>query len=1398
MPLNRPAFNMPITSSPLNNFTRIYQKLPPFSRLVLQLASVIHEPINLSTLLKCLYDCEISTDVPRADYARQIHPCLAHLREKNLLNARCQCRDDIAEIVARQAVEEGHFNTLAQAVRAVLPSIPISYKADKSASRRDIRDLRIALYSNDTTAFHQHLINYYQRSPAASSPHPIVNICGRAFSASWMATMPDHIQFLALHEILKDHQGRLQPITVHLNYLEYGIDGERPPMLRHPSFMYLLVSSLLLCGEFERAEKILAAHGGQLTGLGLDGWLAVLKGNMEEALTIFMADLQTLRQINNDEEAYFTGFEGVLFFLALLQSKSPEAASLRHKIYTDRKPLKGSRLYRQTYQILFDVFICRQKQVTDPQLRAIDYSPPAFNSISSLFAGLAAFWLEGRMSPELQAALTDNFERAALNGYHWLAQEMAEVLYLASGDNGYQEAAAAWRNNWQSQPLLKAIHHEEPWQRAVRGLRSIINHAAAVNEQSIRLIWLLTIDETSGAVIAITPKEQKFSHQTGWSKGRVLSLQKLALPSALRDFSTQDKNICAAIHKRTGNSRNLEYYFDIEQAVLTMINHPLIFRDHEELIHLEIIQAEPQLRIKNERRNVAIKFTPFPAADETIITRFSPPGRIMVYQLSETSHKIAATIGAGGLLVPEKAKSKVLDLLAGIAGHIPVYSDFSAPAATLRNITSDSKIYCQIVPNRGGFDISFNIKPLGAGGPTLKPGAGARIIIADIDGERLQTIRNLSMEEEAAHDIVSACPSMSCLPDDNWHWLLPDLQDCLNFLLELQPLANNLVIEWPQGENLRIKQRAGVEQLYLKVNKHKNWFAINGKLQVDDNHLIEIRQLLDLVKQHNSRFVPLSDQEYLSLTEDLFQHLNDINAITSRQDDLLRLPQAAAPLLHNLTANLGKLESDEHWLDAARRIDEAEAYIPDLPSTLNASLRSYQREGFTWMARLAYLNCGACLADEMGLGKTVQALALMLDQAAHGPCLVLAPTSVCYNWINEAQRFAPTLNCISLNPTDRQQTIDELRPFDLLITSYGLLQQEAEMLTARQWQVIVLDEAQAIKNMATKRSKAAMRLKGRFKMITTGTPLENNLGELWNLFNFINPGILGSITSFNHRFAIPIERDKSREAQQRLKKIIRPFILRRLKSQVLDDLPPRTEINLHVKLSPEEAAFYETLRREALNILETAPQQHRNMRILAEIMRLRQACCNPAMVEPGIPIKSSKLALFEELIDELLLNGHKVLVFSQFVGHLTILKNFLDHKEINYQYLDGSTPARERKKRVEAFQAGEGDIFLISLKAGGLGLNLTAANYVIHMDPWWNPAVEDQASDRIHRIGQKRPVTIYRLITRDTIEEKIVTLHKEKRELADNLLQGTDLNHKISATELLALLQDDDGPVRQT
>ncbi|MDH4317385.1 MAG: DEAD/DEAH box helicase, partial [Desulfobulbaceae bacterium] len=677
--------------------------------------------------------------------------------------------------------------------------------------------------------------------------------------------------------------------------------------------------------------------------------------------------------------------------------------------------------------------------------------------------------------------------------------------------------------------------------------------------------------------------------------------------------------------------------------------------------------------------------------------------------------------------------------------------------------------------------------------------SGVATLFAEIDGRRVQTKRDLKLEEIKAREVEESCPILDLAIDmekgNEREWHLLDPEECLQTLLELEEIRDKIVLEWPEGEKISIRRQAGVNQLNLNIRtSQQDWFTMSGNVLIDQDEVISLKSLLDKVKKANSRFIPLEDGQFLALTQEFRKRLDELiifgdTGPGAKKDEILIHPLAGIAL-EGLTQK-AQVSADEGWKKQIQAIENIQNLIPVAPSTLQAELRDYQAEGFVWMARLGHLGIGACLADDMGLGKTLQAITTILYRAKDKPTLVIAPTSVCMNWEQEVTRFAPTLTVRNLNGQDRKEIIKNLGKFDILITSYTLLQQEIDLLSEVEWQTVVLDEAQAIKNAATKRSKAAMRLNSEFRLITTGTPIENHLGELWNLFRFINPGLLGSYKKFNTRFGIPIEKHQDREARRKLKKLIQPFMLRRIKSQVLDELPPRTEITLRVEMSPQERQFYEAIRQQAIeNIEGNSEKPGRHLQILAEIMRLRRACCNPKLIDPQTNISSTKLEVFAEVLDELLESRHKALVFSQFTAHLAIIREHLDQKGISYKYLDGTTPAKDRQRQVDAFQSGDGDVFLISLKAGGLGLNLTAADYVLHMDPWWNPAVEDQAADRAHRIGQKRPVTVYRLVTTNTIEEKIVRLHQEKRDLANSLLEGTDVSAKISVDELLQLIRN--------
>ena len=442
----------------------------------------------------------------------------------------------------------------------------------------------------------------------------------------------------------------------------------------------------------------------------------------------------------------------------------------------------------------------------------------------------------------------------------------------------------------------------------------------------------------------------------------------------------------------------------------------------------------------------------------------------------------------------------------------------------------------------------------------------------------------------------------------------------------------------------------------------------------------------------------------------------------------------------------------------------------------------------------------------MGLGKTLQSIAMLVRRSKDGPALVVAPASVGENWRREVSRFAPGLNPIDYRNDGRSGTLADVGPGDVVIVSYGLLMRDVTALSALRWSTLVFDEAQKIKNARSQTATAAAALSADWSLALSGTPMENHLGELWSILSVVSPGVLGDWETFAERLAGPIERDRDRDAAARLSKLVRPVILRRTKNEVLDDLPPRTDVDQWVDLDGEQRTRYESARREALADIREA-YQHSDApedsgrspaaaSVLAALTRLRQLSCHPALVDDAYTGSSAKMDRLLELVDQIRGGGHRALVFSQFTGHLGLVRRELDAAGVSYQYLDGGTSTRARAAAVDAFQSGDGDVFLISLGAGGVGLNLTAADFVIHLDPWWNPAVENQATDRAHRIGQTRPVTVYRLIAHGTIEQEIMRLHADKRKLASDVLGGTDAAGKMDVRQWVGMLEHSTSSLR--
>jgi superfamily II DNA or RNA helicase len=592
------------------------------------------------------------------------------------------------------------------------------------------------------------------------------------------------------------------------------------------------------------------------------------------------------------------------------------------------------------------------------------------------------------------------------------------------------------------------------------------------------------------------------------------------------------------------------------------------------------------------------------------------------------------------------------------------------------------------------------------------------------------------------------------------------------------------IVETDEG-----RVRAGGD-LEVEVTSGIDWFELRGGASFG-NARATLPELLAALRLGRST-ITLSDGTIGILPDTWGERLRAVSGVADASGDFVRFSRSQIGLLDALLAAMPAASVDAKFEHARRELRSFETLQPvDPPPSFNGELRAYQRDGLAWLHFLQRFGFGGCLADDMGLGKTVQALALLEERriANRGPSLVVVPRSLLFNWKQEAARFTPEMRVLIHEGRDRARDVASFSDYDIVLVTYGTLRRDAPLLAETEFDYVILDEAQAIKNSATETAKASRLLRARYRLAMSGTPVENRIAELWSLFEFLNPGMLGAARVFKTLGS----GEEGESGRTLIARAVRPFILRRTKEEVAPELPEKLEQTIYVELEPKERKRYDELRdhyRAALlGRIDQDGIAKSKIQILEALLRLRQAACHSGLLDESRGSESSsKFDLLVPQLAEIVAEGHKALVFSQFTSLLALLKPQLDRENIVYEYLDGQT--RDREERVTRFQTDPAcGVFLISLKAGGLGLNLTAADYVYLLDPWWNPAVEAQAIDRSHRIGQTRRVFASRLIARDTVEEKVLELQQSKRDLAEAIIGGdSSLIARIKREDLEVLL----------
>lgn len=1324
-----------------------------------------------------LFNAELKTLKKLSEHIRILSEEELIQSSGNLLYAK----QDIAWIILNNILKDWKkVKPYAEVLRDLYPiSGFANYRIGRMILRREIPLAILQGEGQEFLKFRQRLYN--NRWQVESFEDPILTYFENPFDPKVLARFSPDFQCQILTVLLPVKIESMRDTEDYLDFSLKLLDVYQDVIHDSDTLLYYVLLAYLLRGQLDKVRQCLDRYPLEVGTQALfTGCVAILEGNLDGGLENMDLAARKLKK-----RGFFSGMEGVIHHVGLLAQANYKKSEAYSKKKLETKPIhellgavsafQENNLYRlDTYDI--------EVNITEPW--------------QSVFAGLTQVWTEQDIFDAVIEFLLDEQDIEALEKQNQYLYSLIAWELIAHDGSEKEKEFAIQKVEKLSEltgilPFIPRIVPKPAWERTLEGLEVLTSiDTKAPEQKTARLIWLFDPESTH-----LQPIEQKVKKNGGWTKGRRVALKRL-YEEGLDSMTEQDAEVVAALERQEYRDyyyyNRIEYEWNEEKAFKALIGHPNLFRFDNPNVVLELVEKSPELILEEKEGNFYVSFSPqIDMPGVSLIKETNT--RYLVTVVSEAQYDIAQKLIASGGKFPQVAKNRLHTIVTKLAGTFIVHSSLADEAENIPNIEGLSVPHILLMPVGDGFRAEVLVKPFTTEAPYFRAGEGRENIIAEIEGERILAKRNLEEEKEKYEALINHTHVFQTIPPYKSEWELADPEDCLQLLLELEELRDTqtLVIEWPKGESLKLAGQANFSQLSLRVNKQQDWFAVKGEVQVDEDLVMDLQVLLNLMDKKDTRFIALDDGRFLALTKTFKQRLEELRGSLQESKKGLLAHPAIAHNLEDWDDWGAELKVDKAWKEQIKKLKSAQEFVAEIPPTFEADLRPYQEEGYQWLSRLAHWGVGACLADDMGLGKTLQALAVILEKAPNGPALVVAPASVVRNWKTETERFAPTLRPILMTEGNRTEIMASLEPFDLLILSYNMMQIEIEGLSIIEFSTVVLDEAQAIKNKQTKRSKAAKQLQAGFKILTTGTPVENHLGELWNLFDFLNPGLLGSQEKFNNRFTIPIERDNDLEKREHLRRLLRPFILRRRKSEVLKELPAKTEITLSVPLNEEERSFYEAIRREAVNQLVGAgagPGQQR-FQILAQIMKLRQACCHPQLVLPEADIEGSKVKLFMEVVEELLQNGHKALVFSQFVKFLKLVEKEVQAAGISYQYLDGQTPMKRREKNVNAFQSGEGDLFLISLKAGGVGLNLTAADYVIHLDPWWNPAVEDQASDRAHRIGQQRPVTVYRLVTEDTIEEKIIELHAKKRDLADSLLEGGELSAKMTSQELLELMK---------
>ncbi|MEB3227432.1 MAG: DEAD/DEAH box helicase, partial [Synechocystis sp.] len=991
-----------------------YAALPPLGKEIIRFLAIAYAPVTQTFLVDCLR--EISSDLklplhPPLD--TQFKAMLSQLREADLVKkakqGRLVCHESLRDIPCREAVKSGRYGQLADLVNKHEPIRTVGYSDRRNFYSEDqfIREVRIGIYRQDWDFIDQQFQDYYYFSskPRLSFPALLVKTINNPFDSEWLSRLDPELLSLALVELMDQSLERLSPADETFEVLkEFVLEKLASPISEATQVAIITAQEQFFCrGELNDLKQLNAHLENTFKDLHpcysfiAQANLSVLQGQYAEAIAAYETALKGIRRLMGKRKAYFLDLTGVLCLLALIGEGS--TASLTKAQELLKIALKGD-YYLGVYN-LFDSLVdwLNGDRNARTYLESHCGLSPGDGSIESFLKLLLHHWLQKDGSSHWLDEAKSFYQDAFRADYQWLAMNIADLIgrYESNEQEVYATLAAEWQEKTGIASILDVIQPKSEWELSLHALANLTSPTtatkshAAVTGANKRLAWFVTYYGPEN--VHLSPKEQSLSKKGEWTAGRAIAMKRLSRRSDIDYLSPQDERVCGHIETYSyGYYGQVDYQFN-DMALGELIGHPLVFWDDNPNIPIEIVTGEPQLQVKKTgNKKLVIKLEPPISDDSKVIAIKESLTRLKVIAVTPEHRRIATILGNKNRLeVPSAAQEQVMTAINAVASLVTVHSDIGGGLENVESLPAHSLPHFHLLPLEGGLRVALLTRPFGDSGPYFQPGKGGETVITEIDGKRYQTSRDLKDEKQQAQSVIKACPTLFINDSDGGEWYLEDPENCLELLLELQELGDQARVEWPEGEKMRVSHPAGFGQFKLNIKRQRDWFAAEGELQIDDNLVMGLQQLMELLENSPGRFVPLADGQFLALTNEFRQRLEELKAYSEKYGDGRRFHPLAALALEDFLDEAEQVKADRHWKEHLKKIKEMKDLDPQLPSTLQADLRDYQREGFQWLARLAHWGVGACLADDMGLGKTLQALALILTKAAAGPTLIVAP-----------------------------------------------------------------------------------------------------------------------------------------------------------------------------------------------------------------------------------------------------------------------------------------------------------------------------------------------------------------------------------------------------------------------